>query len=87
MEKYPNRIQFLNVEDEKEVTLQEFDELANKVARWDLSLGYKQKDTVAIIMNSHPDFVSIWVGFAKIGVSAALLNTNVTGTQFVKILR
>ena len=32
---------------------------------------------------NHPDFFSIWIGFSKIGVSCALINTNSAGRSLV----
>jgi len=76
---YPNRVQFINIENEKSYTLKNIDQLANQIGHWGISLGLKQKDTAALMVYNHPDYVSLWVGLAKIGVSSALINTNSTG--------
>lgn len=83
IDKEPNRIQFISVEDEKEYTLDDVDKLANQVARWGLKCGCKEKDTIALMMHSHPDFFTIWFGFGKIGVASALLNSGTTGKSLV----
>lgn len=75
----PERIQFITVEDNKSYTLEDVDTLANQIGNWGVSLGLQQKNTVAIMLLNHPDFVSLWLGFAKIGVSSALINTNTSG--------
>lgn len=78
---YPDRIQFIAIENAKSYTLKSIDQLANQIGHWGLSLGLKQKDTVALMVYNHPDYVSLWVGLAKIGVSSALINTNITGNS------
>lgn len=78
---YPDRIQFIAIENAKSYTLKSIDQLANQIGHWGLSLGLQQKDTVALMVYNHPDYVSLWVGLAKIGVSSALINTNITGTS------
>ena len=76
----PFRILFISAEDDKEVSLRDVDVLANQVSHWaDEALQLRQGDTVALMMLNKPEFVSIWLGMAKIGVTTALINTNVTG--------
>jgi len=38
--------------------------------------GFKAGDEVALLMESKPEFVGIWLGLSKLGVVTALLNTN-----------
>jgi len=35
------------------------------------------------MMTNKPEFISIWIGMAKIGVSSALLNVNTTGKGLI----
>ena len=60
-------------------TYAEFDVLANRVAHWALAHGLQAGDRVALCMENCPEFVSIWVGLAKVGVITALVNTHLTG--------
>jgi acyl-CoA synthetase (AMP-forming)/AMP-acid ligase II len=39
------------------------------------------------MMQNHPDFAALWLGFGKIGVSSALLNTNSTGASLVHCVK
>ena len=39
-------------------------------------MGYQKGDTVALLMKNRPEYVSIWLGLAKIGVITALINHN-----------
>lgn len=79
----PGKVQFTMCETEEKFTIGEMDTLANKIAHWTLKKGLKQQDSVAIYMQNHPDFVSFWMGFAKVGVSIALLNINVSGESLL----
>lgn len=57
----------------------ELDRRANQVAHWALGQGYRPGETIALVMENHPDFVAIWFGLAKIGVVTALINSNLEG--------
>ena len=76
-------VQFVVAETGEQVTLHNLDILANQVGHWGLSKGLKQQDSVALMLLNTPDYVALWLGFGKIGVSTALLNTNLTGNAFV----
>lgn len=76
---HPNRVQFVSVEDSREVTLQDMEKLANQIAWWLNGTGLKQKDTVALMMLNRPEFVTFWLGCSKIGVACSLINTNSSG--------
>ena len=68
------------------MTYGELDGAANQVARWAQSQGLKRGDVVALLMENRPEFVVHWLGFAKIGVVTALINTNLTGRPLVHSL-
>ncbi|XP_030047841.1 very long-chain acyl-CoA synthetase-like [Microcaecilia unicolor] len=56
----------------------EVDRRSNKAARALLRYGQlKQGDCVALLLSNEPAFVWIWLGLAKLGCSAAFLNTNI----------
>ena len=38
-------------------------------------------DVVALLMPNRPEYVTVWLGVAKIGGVTALLNTNLTGAS------
>ncbi|XP_028678505.2 long-chain fatty acid transport protein 1a [Erpetoichthys calabaricus] len=52
------------------------DQLSNAVAQFVLSLGFVPGDVIAVYMESRPIFVAIWLGMAKVGIEAALINFN-----------
>jgi fatty-acyl-CoA synthase len=57
----------------------ELDARANRYAHWALSLGLKQGEPVALLMENRPDFICAWLGLFKAGLCAALINTNQRG--------
>lgn len=57
-------------------TFSELDQLSNGVAHWALSRGWGTGDVVALLMESRPLQVALWLGLAKIGIESALINFN-----------
>lgn len=57
-------------------TFSELDQLCNAVAQWALSQGWVSGDVVALLMESRPLQVVLWLGLAKVGVESALINFN-----------
>lgn len=81
-DRYPDQVQFIMAETGESCTKKQVDDLANQVAAWGISQGLKALDSVALMMLNNLSFVSIWLGFAKIGMGTALINTNLTGKPF-----
>ncbi|KAL4648746.1 long-chain fatty acid transport protein 1 [Arapaima gigas] len=54
----------------------QLNQLSDAVAHWALSQGWSSGDVVAIFMESRPLLVALWLGLAKVGVEAALINFN-----------
>ncbi|NXG20069.1 S27A1 protein, partial [Grallaria varia] len=57
-------------------TFRRLDEASNAVGNTLRALGFAPGDVVALLMESRPQFVALWLGMAKAGVEAALLNFN-----------
>ncbi|XP_056134639.1 long-chain fatty acid transport protein 2-like [Lampris incognitus] len=54
------------------------DEQSNKVARaLQTHAGVKAGDSVALLLGNEPFFIWMWLGIAKLGCTAALLNSNI----------
>jgi fatty-acyl-CoA synthase len=51
----------------------------NRYARWGLERGLARGDCVALLMANCPDYMAIWLGLSGIGVTVALVNTNLRG--------
>ena len=54
----------------------QLDEYSNRVANLLLQRGFVEGDVVALFMENRSQYVGLWLGMAKIGVEAALINFN-----------
>ncbi len=64
----------------------DYDAAANRFAVWGQAQGLTQGDVVALFMENRPEFLFVWLGMAKIGVTTALINTNQTGQALLHSL-
>ena len=74
---HPNR-PFLFFEDSR-ISYGELNAAANRVAHAAMRAGLVTGDVVALMMENRPEFIITWAGLAKLGVTVALLNSNVGG--------
>lgn len=75
-ERQPSKT-FLHFEG-REYSYGEVDKQSNKVARaLQAEAGLKEGDAVALFLANEPSFVWTWLGLAKLGCPAALLNFNI----------
>ncbi|EQC32515.1 hypothetical protein SDRG_09841 [Saprolegnia diclina VS20] len=72
---HPSKV--LIVFEGREWTAMELDTLTNRVAHWAIRSGLTPGSVVGLLMENRPEFVAIWMGLAKVGVVAALINTHV----------
>jgi acyl-CoA synthetase (AMP-forming)/AMP-acid ligase II len=75
VQKHPDKIAMVKVGG-RNWSFRQVDDYANQVANFFYEKGYRKGDVVAIMMDSCPEFVCLWLGMAKIGVRAALINFN-----------
>ncbi|HTT03891.1 MAG TPA: long-chain-acyl-CoA synthetase [Steroidobacteraceae bacterium] len=54
-----------------------------RYARWGLSEGLRPGDVVALLMYNSPQYLALWLGLTRIGVSVALLNTQLRPAALV----
>ncbi|MBN3318134.1 S27A1 protein, partial [Atractosteus spatula] len=57
-------------------TFAQLERRSNAVGQWALARGLAPGEVAAIFMESHPLMVALWLGLAKVGVEAALINFN-----------
>uniref|UniRef100_A0A8C8HQV9 Arachidonate--CoA ligase n=1 Tax=Oncorhynchus tshawytscha TaxID=74940 RepID=A0A8C8HQV9_ONCTS len=57
-------------------SFRQLDEYSNRVANLLLQRGFVEGDVVALFMENRSQYVGLWLGMAKIGVEAALINFN-----------
>ncbi|KAK6194722.1 hypothetical protein SNE40_000300 [Patella caerulea] len=74
VQKYPKKPCFIF--EDVVWTFQDVENVSNRVANYFYEAGYRKGDMVALFMESRPEFVCLWLGLSKIGVSAALINFN-----------
>lgn len=76
VKRYPNKPALIYEATGETWTFMQLDQLSNAVAHWARGQGWVSGDVVAIFMESRPLQVALWLGFAKVGVEAALINFN-----------
>lgn len=76
VKQHPNKAALIYEATGERWTFTQVDELSNAVGHWARSQGWASGDVVAIFMESRPLQVVLWLGLAKVGVEAALINFN-----------
>ena len=69
-------------EDQK-FTYNELNAWANQIAHYYLSLGARKGDVIAVMLENRPELIATVLGLAKLGVTAALVNTSQTGKVLI----
>jgi fatty-acyl-CoA synthase len=72
--------------EDRQYTYAEFNRQATRYAKAALALGLKKGDVAAILMENRPEFLFIAYGLNRIGVTAALINTNLNGKSLAHVL-
>lgn len=73
--------------EDRTITYKELDEAGNKYAHWAQDRGVAMGDTVAVLMENRPEFMMAWLGLAKIGAVAALINSNLRSRALAHCLK
>ncbi len=60
---------------------------SRRYARWALAQGLGRGDRVALLMENDPDYLAIWVGLGRVGVTTALINPSLVGASLAHALR
>eukprot|EP01120_Amphizonella_sp_Union-15-10_P015548 TRINITY_DN8029_c0_g1_i1.p1 TRINITY_DN8029_c0_g1~~TRINITY_DN8029_c0_g1_i1.p1 ORF type:complete len:629 (+),score=104.24 TRINITY_DN8029_c0_g1_i1:60-1946(+) len=79
LQREPNKtaIVFINDNDEtSSFTYQQVEDLSNKVANFARELGLNKGDNVALVLENSLEFIPVFLGFSKLGVSVAFININ-----------
>ncbi|MER7005399.1 AMP-binding protein [Dactylosporangium sp. NPDC000555] len=61
--------------DDSETSYEDFDTSVNRAANAWMGLGIRRGDRVAFMMDNSPEFMSAWLGLAKIGACLVAINT------------
>ena len=57
--------------------------LSNRYSRWALERGLTSDSVVALMMPNCAEYLAIWLGLTRVGVTVALVNTNLIGDGLV----
>ncbi|HVZ99704.1 MAG TPA: long-chain-acyl-CoA synthetase [Caulobacterales bacterium] len=67
-------------------TYRQIEAIANRFAAWAEAEQIARGETVAVLLPNRIEYVPCWMGLAKRGVSAALINTNLQGAALAHSL-
>jgi fatty-acyl-CoA synthase len=68
------------------LSYRELAQACNAYSSWGLERGLKCGDLVCLVMQNCPEYLGIWLGLTRIGVTVALINTNLTGAALAHSL-
>ncbi|KAM6233244.1 long-chain fatty acid transport protein 1 isoform 2-T2 [Porphyrio hochstetteri] len=74
--RHPDKVALIYEATGEQWTFRRLDEYSNAVANFFYQQGFRLGDVIAIFMESRPEFVGLWLGMAKVGIEAALINFN-----------
>lgn len=77
VQKHPEKTALIFQGTEETWTFRDLDNYSNKVANFLHEQGFRSGDVITLFMESRNQYVGLWLGMAKIGVEAALVNSNV----------
>lgn len=77
--KFANKKAFVSADTGESLTYKEADELANRIANIFQEAGFQKGDVVGLLMENCIEYLPIWIGLSRLGVTIALLNYNVKG--------
>ncbi|XP_030331076.1 long-chain fatty acid transport protein 1 isoform X2 [Strigops habroptila] len=85
--RHPDKVALIYEATGEQWTFRRLDEYSNAVANCFYQQGFRMGDVIAIFMESRPEFVGLWLGMAKIGIEAALINFNLRLDSLVYCVR
>lgn len=83
----PNAPALVSTATGEALTFRELDELSSRIAHWLIASGIRQGDVVAIVRHGCPRYIALWLGAAKAGATAALVNTQLRGGALLHAVR
>src|SRR5579863_4455755 len=73
---------------EAQLSYRSLSQSANRYARWAQAQGWQGSGAVVcLLMGNCPDYLAIWLGLTRAGVTVALLNTHLTGAPLAHSIR
>lgn len=65
--------------EDEQYTYRQLDALANRFAAWADANSIQRGQTVAVLLPNRAEYIPAWMGLTKVGVTAALINSNLSG--------
>jgi len=84
VDRFPDNVAI--TDERRALTYRELDALANRYAHWARGRNLRRGDAVALMMMNRADYIAAWMGLSKVGVAAALINTNLSGQPLAHCL-
>ncbi|GAD59422.1 long-chain-acyl-CoA synthetase [Brevundimonas sp. BAL450] len=84
VDRFPDNVAI--TDERRAFTYRELDALANRYAHWARGRNLRRGDAVALMMMNRADYIAAWMGLSKVGVAAALINTNLSGQPLAHCL-
>ncbi|NWR81770.1 S27A1 protein, partial [Centropus unirufus] len=81
--RHPDKVALICATTDERWTFRRLDRYSNAVGNFFYQQGFRSGDVVAIFMESRPEFVGLWLGMAKVGIEAALINFNLRSDSLV----
>jgi fatty-acyl-CoA synthase len=72
--------------DRERLSFRQLSERARRYARWAMDQGLGAGDVVALMMPNRPEYMAIWLGLSRLGVTTALVNTQLRGASLAHCL-
>ena len=72
---------------EGRLSFEELARSARRCSRWALAHGLGPGDAVCLLMENRAEYLAIWLGLTRVGVTVALINTNLSGESLAHALR
>ena len=74
------------VDEHRTLTYRDLDAMANRYGHWAKGRGLRRSDVIALVMTNRAEYLAAWLGFSKVGIATALINTNLTGQALAHCL-
>ncbi len=72
--------------DRERFTFADLADRSRRYARWAMDQGLGAGDVVALMMPNRPEYMAIWLGLSRLGVTTALINTQLRGASLAHCL-
>ncbi|KCV71504.1 hypothetical protein H696_02448 [Fonticula alba] len=63
----------------RSMTYLDVEKYSNKIAHWVIAAGIPVGEVAGIFLTNRIEYIPVWLGFAKAGVTIAFLNSHITG--------